>query len=87
MFQAHMCRYVNLNYLGLHKILKKHDKNVPNQPVHQFYINYLHKEKWLSGDYTQELVELSELFSKLRGDGSGVRNEDAAQVCVMFQLQ
>lgn len=50
MFQAHMCRYVNLNYLGLHKILKKHDKNVPNQPVHQFYINYLHKEKWLSGD-------------------------------------
>ena len=74
------CRYVNLNYLGLHKILKKHDKNIPNQPVHQFYINYLHKEKWLSGDYTQELVELSELFSKLRGDGSGVRNEDAAQV-------
>jgi hypothetical protein len=69
---AHTCRYV--------KILKKHDKNVRNQPVYEFYLNYLHTEKWLSGDYTQELVQLSELFSKLRGDGCGVKNDDAAQV-------
>jgi SPX domain protein involved in polyphosphate accumulation len=80
-------RYVNLNLLGLHKILKKHDKNIPSRPLYQFYVSWLHKHKWLAGDYSQELVMLSELFSKLRGDRSGVKNEDAAQaripsVCV-----
>lgn len=75
-----MCRYVNINYLGLHKILKKHDKNIPDMRVHAFYANWIHREKWLSGDYSEELVMLSDVFSKLRGDASGVKNEDAAQV-------
>lgn len=80
-WQHHLvCRYVNINYLGLHKILKKHDKNIPDMRVHAFYANWIHREKWLSGDYSEELVMLSDVFSKLRGDAAGVKNEDSAQV-------
>lgn len=75
-----MCRYVNINYLGLHKILKKHDKNMPDMRVHAFYASWIHREKWLSGDYSEELVMLSNVFSQIRGDTTGVKNEDSAQV-------
>ena len=37
-------RYVNLNYLGFHKILKKHDKNLPHAPCQQFYVAHLHHQ-------------------------------------------
>ena len=35
-------KYVNLNYMGFHKILKKHDKNIPSAPCRQFYVSHLH---------------------------------------------
>ena len=73
-------RFVNLNYLGLHKILKKHDKKLPELACRQFYIAQLHKQPWLAGHFSDVLVRLSNLFSQLRGDGAGVKNEDAAQV-------
>lgn len=71
---------MNKNYLGLHKILKKHDKKLPDLACRQFYIAQLHKEPWLAGTFSDILVRLSGLFSKLRGDASGVKNEDASQV-------
>jgi SPX domain protein involved in polyphosphate accumulation len=73
-------RFVNKNFLGLHKILKKHDKKLPDLACRQFYIAQLHKEPWLAGTFSDILVRLSGLFSMLRGDGSGVKNEDASQV-------
>lgn len=77
--RAHPRRYVNTNYLGLHKILKKHDKNIPNAACRQFYLTQLHREPWLAGGYGDVLTKLSAIFSQLRGDTSGVKNEDAAQ--------
>lgn len=77
---------MNINYLGLHKILKKHDKNIPDMRVHAFYANWIHREKWLSGDYSEELVMLSNVFSKIRGDTTGVKNEDSAQVRPLRKL-
>ena len=77
------CRFVNLNYLGLHKILKKHDKKLPDLACKQFYIAQLHKQPWLRGEFSDVFVRLSKLFSDLRGDHSGVKNEDASQVCLL----
>jgi SPX domain protein involved in polyphosphate accumulation len=72
-------KYVNLNYLGFHKILKKHDKNVPHAPCQQFYVAHLHHQPWVQGNYSGLLVQLSAVYSALRGDAAGTRNEDAAQ--------
>jgi len=40
-------KFVNLNYMGFHKILKKHDKMLPHTPCRQFYISHLHNQPWV----------------------------------------
>ena len=40
-------KYVNLNYMAFHKILKKHDKNLAHSPCRQFYIAHLHNQPWV----------------------------------------
>ncbi|KAK9807603.1 hypothetical protein WJX72_003876 [[Myrmecia] bisecta] len=72
-------KYVNLNYLGFHKILKKHDKMITWAPCQQFYVSHLHQQPWVQGNYSDLLVILSNVYSVLRGDTSGVKNEDSAQ--------
>ncbi|KAK9918747.1 hypothetical protein WJX75_006519 [Coccomyxa subellipsoidea] len=72
-------KYVNLNYLGFHKILKKHDKVLPHAPCQQFYVAHLHHQPWVQGNYSDLLVQLSNIYSQLRGDVSGVKNEDSSQ--------
>lgn len=72
-------KYVNLNYMGFHKILKKHDKMVPTAPCQQYYLAQLHSQPWTQGTYSDLLVVLSNIYSTLRGDASGVKNEDSAQ--------
>jgi SPX domain protein involved in polyphosphate accumulation/uncharacterized membrane protein YidH (DUF202 family) len=61
-------KYVNLNYMGFHKILKKHDKMLPHTPCRQFYISHLHNQPWVQGNYSDLMVKLSAIFSQLRGD-------------------
>ena len=72
-------KFVNLNYMGVHKILKKHDKMLPHSPCRQFYIAHLHQQPWVQGNYSDVLVNLSNVYSQLRGDASGKKNDDAAQ--------
>ena len=72
-------KYVNLNYLGFHKILKKHDKNLPHAPCQQFYVAHLHHQPWVQGNYSALLVQLSSVYAALRGDTAGTKNEDASQ--------
>ncbi|CAG9460086.1 unnamed protein product [Pedinophyceae sp. YPF-701] len=74
-----MEKYVNLNYMGFHKILKKHDKNCPNNAIKPFYISRLHQQPWVQGNFSDVLVSLSSIYSLLRGDASGQKNEDSAQ--------
>ena len=40
-------KYVNLNFTGFHKILKKHDRRLPN-PCRTFYLGRLHDQSWVS---------------------------------------
>ena len=71
--------YVNLNFMGFHKILKKHDKHLPNNPCKQFYVNRLHAQAWVRGDYSDIVVRLSNIYALLRQDHTATENKDASQ--------
>jgi len=73
-------KYVNLNFTGFRKILKKHDKLLPN-PCSSFYIGRLHQQGWVRGDYSDVIVNISSIYSRIRGDvhkegGDGIGAQD-----------
>eukprot|EP00578_Thalassiosira_sp_NH16_P025866 CAMPEP_0181087768 /NCGR_PEP_ID=MMETSP1071-20121207/6443_1 /TAXON_ID=35127 /ORGANISM="Thalassiosira sp., Strain NH16" /LENGTH=741 /DNA_ID=CAMNT_0023169667 /DNA_START=113 /DNA_END=2338 /DNA_ORIENTATION=- len=72
-------KYVNINFMGFHKILKKHDKNSPSHACKQFYINRMHNQAWVRGDYSDVVVRLSAIYSALRNDHAAEENKDASQ--------
>jgi SPX domain protein involved in polyphosphate accumulation len=72
-------KYVNINFMGFHKILKKHDKFCPANPCKTFYINRMHSQAWVRGDYSDVVVKLSYIYSMLRNDQAGEENTDASQ--------
>ena len=72
-------KYVNINFMGFHKILKKHDKNSPSHACKQFYINRMHNQAWVRGDYSDVVVRLSAVYSALRNDHAAEENKDASQ--------
>jgi len=72
-------KYVNINFMGFHKILKKHDKNSPAHACKQFYINRMHNQAWVRGDYSDVVVRLSAIYAALRDDHVAEENNDAAQ--------
>jgi SPX domain protein involved in polyphosphate accumulation len=61
-------KYVNINFMGFHKILKKHDKNFPAYSCKQFYINRMHNQAWVRGDYSDVVVRLSSIYATVRDD-------------------
>ena len=61
-------KYVNINFMGFHKILKKHDKHLPRNPCKAFYVNRMHAQAWVRGDYSDLVVRLSHIYSSLRQD-------------------
>lgn len=72
-------KYVNINFMGFHKILKKHDKNLPNNPCKAFYVNRLHAQAWVRGDYSSIVVRMSNIYAALRDDHVAEENKDASQ--------
>lgn len=73
-------KYVNLNFMGIHKILKKHDKYLPNNPCKAFYVNRMHAQAWVRGDYSDVVVGLSSIYAALRSDeNTKTENKDASQ--------
>lgn len=71
-------KYVNLNFIGFVKILKKHDKHLPN-PCRGFYTARLNEQKWVQGDYSDVMVSMSRIYSKLRKDRVVEEMENAKQ--------
>lgn len=71
-------KYVNLNFTGIHKILKKHDRRLPN-PCKAFYTNRLHDQSWVRGDYSDVIVSMSQIYASLRGDEAVEAKEDERQ--------
>ena len=72
-------KYVNINFMGFHKILKKHDKHVPNNPCRAYYITRLHSQAWVRGDYSDLVVRLSTIYSTIRNDQAAAETADASQ--------
>lgn len=72
-------KYVNINFMGFHKILKKHDKYCPGAPCRIFYVNRMHSQAWVRGDYSDVVVRLSAIYSALRNDHVAEENTDASQ--------
>ena len=48
-------KFANINYLAIHKILKKHDKCLPI-PCRRFYIMRLAGQRWVKHDYSKIFV-------------------------------
>jgi SPX domain protein involved in polyphosphate accumulation len=71
--------YVNLNFMGFHKILKKHDKHLKNYPCKAFYVGRLHNQAWVRGDYSDIVVRLSNMYAAVRKDHTATENKDEAQ--------
>lgn len=74
-------KFANLNFLATHKILKKHDKNLPI-PCRRFYITRLHDQRWVKHDYSKLFVRLSKMHAKLRGDTNNEADNSAGQAFV-----
>jgi SPX domain protein involved in polyphosphate accumulation len=72
-------KYVNINFMGFHKILKKHDKYLPNNPCKAFYVSRMHGQAWVRGDYSDLVVRLSQIYAKMREDHVAAENQDASQ--------
>ncbi|KAG5176603.1 VTC domain-containing protein [Tribonema minus] len=73
-------KFVNMNFTGFYKILKKHDKNLPaSPPCRAFYMARLHNQSWVRGDYSDVLVTLSRMYGQLRGDTHGKQEESGKQ--------
>lgn len=71
-------KYVNLNFMGFHKILKKHDRRLPN-PCKAFYVGRLYEQSWVRGDFSDVFVTISRLYSTLRGDDDSPATENSRQ--------
>ncbi|GKZ00868.1 hypothetical protein MPSEU_001038500 [Mayamaea pseudoterrestris] len=71
--------YVNINFMGFHKILKKHDKNLPNLACKAFYVNRLHAQAWVRGDYSDIVVRLSNIYATCREDHVAQEADQATQ--------
>lgn len=72
-------KYVNINFMGFHKILKKHDKHVPAHPCKVFYVSRMHTQPWVRGDYSDLVVRLSSIYSTIRNDQAAPETADASQ--------
>lgn len=60
-------KYVNLNFTAFHKILKKHDRRLPN-PCQSLYMTRLHEQKWVQGEYSDVMMRFSKVYQRLRGE-------------------
>lgn len=55
-------KFVNLNYVAIQKILKKHDKVVPLAPCGLFYKSHISKHPWVRGEHH----DIERLLHKVR---------------------
>mgnify|MGYP003311469846 CR=1 FL=1 len=56
-------RYVNVNVTAVRKLLKKHDKVLPQRPIRAFYTARMHDMRWVRNDYSDVVVRLSRLYA------------------------
>ena len=62
-------KFANINLTACYKILKKHDKLVPETVCCRFYLRRLHAQPWMRANHSAVfVVKAGELHAKLRGE-------------------
>ncbi|KAI1333168.1 SPX-domain-containing protein [Xylariaceae sp. FL0255] len=72
-----LAKYVQLNYTGFYKIIKKHDK-MTNWHLRPSFDAALKKKPFYNEDFDAEVVKLSNLYNNVRTRGNPVQGDSAA---------
>ncbi|KAI0817615.1 vacuolar transporter chaperone 4 [Xylaria sp. FL0064] len=72
-----LAKYVQLNYTGFYKIIKKHDKTT-NWHLRLAFDTALKKKPFYNEDFDAEVVKLSNLYNIVRTRGNPVKGDSAA---------
>ncbi|KAI1118984.1 vacuolar transporter chaperone 4 [Nemania sp. NC0429] len=72
-----LAKYVQLNYTGFYKIIKKHDK-VTNWYLRPSFDAALKKKPFYNEDFDAEVVKLSNMYNNVRTRGNPVKGDSAA---------
>ncbi|KAI1639534.1 vacuolar transporter chaperone 4 [Biscogniauxia mediterranea] len=72
-----LAKYVQLNYTGFYKIIKKHDK-MTNWHLKPAFDAALKKKPFYNEDFDAEVVKLSNMYNNVRTRGNPVKGDSAA---------
>ncbi|KAI1430058.1 vacuolar transporter chaperone 4 [Xylaria sp. FL1777] len=72
-----LAKYVQLNYTGFYKIIKKHDKTT-NWYLRPAFDAALKKKPFYNEDFDAEVVKLSNMYNVVRTRGNPVKGDSAA---------
>lgn len=77
-----LAKYVQLNYTGLQKIVKKHDKLYPKAQIKSLFAARLNARPFFRNNFDSYIVKLSRAYEIVRGRGNSVLGDigpDSAQ--------
>ncbi|KAI0486493.1 SPX-domain-containing protein [Xylaria cf. heliscus] len=72
-----LAKYVQLNYTGFYKIIKKHDK-ITSWYLRPAFDAALKKKPFYNEDFDAEVVKLSNMYNNVRTRGNPVKGDSAA---------
>ncbi|KAJ8125379.1 hypothetical protein O1611_g8260 [Lasiodiplodia mahajangana] len=72
-----LAKYVQLNYTGFYKIIKKHDK-MTNWYLRPAFDAALKKKPFYNEDFDAEVVKLSNMYNNVRTRGNPVKGDSSA---------
>lgn len=73
-----LAKFTQLNYTGFQKIVKKHDKLVPNKQLKPLLAARLNAKPFFKDNYDAFIVKLSRLYDNVRTRGNPTKGDSSA---------
>lgn len=73
-----LAKFVQLNYTGFQKIIKKHDKLYPDKQLKPLFAARLNAKPFFKDNYDAFIVRLSRVYDDVRTRGSPVKGDSSA---------
>ncbi|KAH8587058.1 vacuolar transporter chaperone 4 [Bisporella sp. PMI_857] len=73
-----LAKFVQLNYTGFQKIIKKHDKQNPKWMLKPVFAARLKAKPFFKNNYDADIVKLSKLYDMVRTRGNPVKGDSSA---------
>lgn len=73
-----LAKFVQLNYTGFQKIIKKHDKLYPDKQLKPLFAARLNAKPFFKDNYDAFIVRLSRVYDDVRTRGSPAKGDSAA---------